>query len=215
MFVKKRKSMVAFKIKVLLLSSKELSPYRRVSVISKRFLSNMFLLMFLMVFRKVDLSFKQWGQWRRKWVEGSIPLSQLQIGLSISWKPCLNLCSRRRLKRNLNLVSNLTPLRLGQLKTLLSEGRINFKRLFFKIFRLSELRIFRSILFHSMTAEKGISKKIMFYFELRNVVSIHCVISTHSNWNNGKKVFWKMTFINFIEGAQFPIPSSFFKSFQT
>ena len=45
----KRKSMVAFNIKVLLLSSKELSPYRRVSVICKSFLSKMCLLMFLIV----------------------------------------------------------------------------------------------------------------------------------------------------------------------
>ena len=51
----KRKSMVAFNIRVLLLSSKELSPYRRVSVICKLFLSKMCLLMFLIVFRKVDL----------------------------------------------------------------------------------------------------------------------------------------------------------------
>ena len=35
--------MVAFKIRVLLLSSKELSPQRRVSVVCKSFLSKMFL----------------------------------------------------------------------------------------------------------------------------------------------------------------------------
>ena len=54
-----------------------------------------------------------------------------------------------------------------------------------------------------MTAEgkKGISKKVMFYFELRIVISIPCVISTHSNGNNVKKVFWRMAFINFIEAA--------------
>ena len=52
LFTTKRKSMVAFKIRALLLSSKQLSPYRRVSVISKSFLSKMFLLMFLIVFRR-------------------------------------------------------------------------------------------------------------------------------------------------------------------
>ena len=51
-----RKSMVAFNIRVLLLLSKELSPYRRVSVICKSSLSKMCLLMFLIVFRKVDIS---------------------------------------------------------------------------------------------------------------------------------------------------------------
>ena len=41
----------------------------------------------------------------------------------------------------------------------------------------------------------------MIYFELRNVVSILCVISTHSNGNNFKKVFWRMSFMNFAEAA--------------
>ena len=41
----------------------------------------------------------------------------------------------------------------------------------------------------------------MFYFELRNVISIPYVISTQNNGNNVKKVFWKMTFMNFIEAA--------------
>ena len=126
----------------------------------------MFLLMFLIVFRKVDLSLERWGQWRRQWAEVSLSLPQLRIGLSESWKPCLNLCSRRWLKPSLNLVSNLTPLRLWQLKTLLLEGRINFKtaKLFLKIFKLSELRRFRSNLLHSMTAEgkKEFRKKLCF-----------------------------------------------------
>ena len=41
----------------------------------------------------------------------------------------------------------------------------------------------------------------MFYFELRNVISISYVLSTYSNGNNIKKVFWRMTFLNFIEAA--------------
>ena len=40
----------------------------------------------------------------------------------------------------------------------------------------------------------------MFYFKMRNVFGI-CVISTHSDSNNVKKVFWRMTFINFIKAA--------------
>ena len=46
---------MASKIRALLLWPKELLPYRGVSVICKSFLSKMFLLMFLIVFRKVDL----------------------------------------------------------------------------------------------------------------------------------------------------------------
>ena len=55
--------------------------------------------------------------------------------------------------------------------------------------------------FNDRRREKGVSKKVIFYFELRNVDCIPCVISTHSNGNNIKKVFWRMPFINFIEGA--------------
>ena len=84
------------------------------------------------------------------------------------------------------------------MKTLLPEGRINLKRLFLKKFKISELRIFRSNLFHSITAEgkNEFLQKVMFYFELKNVTP--CVISNH---NNIKKIFWRMNFINFIEAA--------------
>ena len=66
-----------------------------------------------------------------------------------------------------------------------------------------------------MTAEgkKRFQKKVLFYFELRNVTNISCVISTHGNENNVKKVFWRMTSIEFSEAAQFPVQSSFFKGF--
>ena len=79
--------------------------------------------------------------------------SQLQIGLSESRKPCLNLCSQRWLRPSLSLASNLTPLGLWHLKTLLPERRINFKSFFVKIFKFSGLLIFWSSLFHSITAE--------------------------------------------------------------
>ena len=115
--------MVAFKIRLLLLSSKERSPYRRASVICK---SNHF-------YRKC-----------------LIKMFQLKIG---SWKQCLNLCSLSWLKPTVNLVSNLTPFRLWQLKALLPEGRIKFKSFFLKIFKLTELRIFTSNLSHLMTVE--------------------------------------------------------------
>ena len=117
-----------------------------------------------MIFREVDLSFKKLGQWRRKWPDVSVSLPQLQIGLSESWKLCLNLCSRRWLKPNLNLVNNLTPLGLWQLKTVLPEGRVKFKSVFLKIFKLSELQIFMSSLFHLITAEgkKEFWKKLCF-----------------------------------------------------
>ena len=102
---------------------------------------------------KVDLSFKELGQWRRKRADVSISLPQLRIGLIESWKLCLNLCSRRWLKSNLNLVNNLTPLGLWQLKVVLPEGRMKLKSFFLEMLELFELRMFSSSLFHSITAE--------------------------------------------------------------
>ena len=69
-----------------------------------------YLLMLPIVFRKVDLSFEQLGQWRRKGADVSISLSQLQIELSESWKLCLNLYSQRWFKPSVNLVNSLIPL---------------------------------------------------------------------------------------------------------
>ena len=146
----------------------------------------MFLSILPMISRKVDLSFEKLWQWRRKWADVSISLPQLKIGLSEAWKLCLNWCSRRWLKPNLNLVNNLTPLGLWQSKTLLPDGRMEFKSVFWKIFKFSELWIFRSSLFHLINAEgkKGILKEIMFYFEQRNIIRISCVVCTHRSGNN-------------------------------
>ena len=84
----------------------------------------MLLSMFLILFRKVDLSLKQLEQWRRKWVDVSIFWQQLQIGLREFRKSCLNLFPRRWLIPSLSLVSNLIPLGLWHLKTLFPEGLI-------------------------------------------------------------------------------------------
>ena len=110
----------------------------------------MLLSMFLIIFRIVNISLEWLEQWRRKWVDVSILWPQLQIGLSESRKPCLNLYSRRWLRPSLSLVSNLIPLGLWHLKTLFPEGHINFKSLFLKINKFSELHIFWSSLFHSL-----------------------------------------------------------------
>ena len=84
--------------------------------------------------------------------------------LSESWKLCLNLFSQRWLKPNLNLVNNLTLLGLWQLKTVLPEGLMKFKSIFLNIFKFSELGIFRSSSFYSITAEwkKEFWKKLRF-----------------------------------------------------
>ena len=88
---------------------------------------------------------------RSKWADISLFVPQLQIGLIESQKLCLNSCSRRWFKPSLNLVNNLTPSRLLQLKTLLSEGCMDFKRLFLKLFKLSKFWILMPCLFNSIT----------------------------------------------------------------
>ena len=83
------------------------------------------------------------------------------VSWKVSWKLCLNLCSRRWLKPGLNLVSNCIRFRLLQRKTLFSEGRIIFKMLPLKLVRLSELQMFKSSLFHSNTVEETIFEIIV------------------------------------------------------
>ena len=55
----------------------------------------------------------------------------------------------------------------------------------------------------------------MFYFELRNIISISCVVWSHGSRNNIEYILWRLTSEYFIKAAQFPAPSSFFKGFQT
>ena len=54
---------------------------------------------------------------------------------------------------NLNLVINLIPLGLWQLKMELEDGLLNFKILFLKAEKVLEYLIFNSKLFHSVTVD--------------------------------------------------------------
>ena len=98
------------------------------------------------------------------------------------------------------------------MKIVLPEGRIKFKIVLLKIFKLYELRIFRSSLFHSITAEekKEFRKKLCFTL---NIISIPCVVCTHRSGNNTELVRWTFISENLKKVAQFPVPSSFFKGF--
>ena len=88
----------------------------------------------------------------------------------------MNLCLRRLLKSNLNVVNNLAPLGLWQLKTVLPEGRMKFKSVFLKIFKVFELWIFRSSLFHSIIGEKKeFWKKLCFTF-IRGILLVFPVL---------------------------------------
>ena len=57
-----RQSILAFKMRVLVILFELLSPRRSVSVAWELLLVDMFLLMLLMIFRKADLSFEKLGQ---------------------------------------------------------------------------------------------------------------------------------------------------------
>ena len=85
----------------------------------------------------------------------------------MSWRSNINTTATDRvlqnyvwrwLKPNLNLVHNLTSLGLWQLKTVLPEERMKFKSVFLKIFKLSELRRFRSSLY-----TLNLSRSSLFY----------------------------------------------------
>ena len=143
----------------------------------------MLLSIFLIIFRKVNLLLEKLEQWRRKWVDVSTFWSELQIGLSESRKPCLNLCSRRWLRPNLSLVSNLISLRLWHLKTLFPEGSINLKSFFLKILWVAYILV-QLVPFNNYRREKQMLEKIMFYFELRNIISISYVVWSHGSRDN-------------------------------
>ena len=112
------------------------------------------LLIFRMLFMRINLSSEKRGQWRRQWVVISISIPQLKIGFNESWKLCLNLLSRRWLKPNLNLVSNFTPLGLRQLMMLFEDVCMNCNIFLLKIEKLSEFLILLSRLFHSLTMDR-------------------------------------------------------------
>ena len=78
-------------------------------------------------FRRSVLSFMKLGQWSKKWHVVSISNPQLQIELSESRKPCLNMCSWRWLNSRRSLVRYLIPLVLKQLYVLLGEVLMSFK----------------------------------------------------------------------------------------
>ena len=136
-------------------------------------------------------------------------IPQMQIGLRVSWKLCLNLSSRRWLRPNLNLVINLIPLGLWQLIMEFEDGLINFKIFFLKAKKVSEFLIFKSKLFHSVTVDgkKIIPKKIclplkrgmlLLVFVLYALLSPGSILKRSSgDWPYFEKV------------AEFSIPSSF------
>ena len=121
---------------------KFLSPYRKNWVIWELVFSKMLGLIFLILLRRVNLS----SEWLTSFL-------QLQSGLSISWKLCLNLCSGRRLSPSCSLVSSFTPIGLWQPKILFAVCLMNFRIFDLKMLSVSELRMLESNLFQSVMVD--------------------------------------------------------------
>ena len=115
---------------------------------------------------------------------------QLQTGLAASWKPCLNLCSQRELKHNLNFVNNWIPFGLWQLKALIPERQINCQSF---ILKLLDLWIIQSSLIHSKIVDgKEILFEEMFYFEESYIMHISGNKGLIPSRNDIQQIVWKL-----------------------
>ena len=96
------------------------------------------------------------------------------------WKMCLNLCSRRWQRANLNLVVNLIPLGLWQLKIEFEDSLMNLNILFLKAEKVSEFLIFKSNFFHSMAVDrkKNFWKKLI--YQLLLVLALYAFLKLGS-----------------------------------
>ena len=135
-------------------------PESNVCVTIKLVLLNRLQLMLLKV-RKLYLSLKNIGRWRKKWFMDLIPWPQLHKD---SWKLCLNLCPLKWFKPRWSRLIILIPLRLWQLYTELAAVFINWRMLFLNVRKFSELQRLGSNLFHSeiVDGKKEFLKKLCF-----------------------------------------------------
>ena len=69
--------------------------------------------------------------------------------------------------------------------------------------------------FDNHRKEKETSEGVLFYFEQRIIISIICAAYSNNNRNNVEELIWSLVSKHFRKTAQFPVPSSFFKGFQT
>ena len=122
LLVDKTKSIFKLIILVFSIALKVVLPNSKICVSEKSVVSNSVWSMLPKLFRSV----------RKKWIAHSTSLPQLHIGFSVSWKLCLNLCSRRWLSPSRIRVIYLIPIGLWQSKNELEEGRMNFSMLLLK-----------------------------------------------------------------------------------
>ena len=110
---------LSFVLKVVL-------PNNKFYVSEKSVLPNILWSMLTKLLWSVRRSLLNKGQWRKKWMTDSTSLPQLHIGQVVSWKLCLNLCSRMWLRPSRSSVICLIPIGLCKAKSQLEEGCMNF-----------------------------------------------------------------------------------------
>ena len=146
-------SIDAFRIALLKEFSLFSFPNKRVLTILSSFSVKILESIVAILSKRVCLWRWKFGQWRRKCFVVSVPLPQLHIGSTESWKLCLNLCSFRWLNPILNLVRYLIPRGLWILKILFGKGLIKSRICFLKTWNESAFFTKQSNLFHSVIAE--------------------------------------------------------------
>ena len=124
--------LVTLSMRVFVDISKEALPKRRIWVnfISLVFVKELSIPLF--VLKRVHLWLLNKGQYRNKWVFVSTSRPHEQNGFRVSWKLCLNLCSRKWVRPRRSLVKYFIPLQLQQLETQFGDSLINFNNFFWK-----------------------------------------------------------------------------------
>ena len=143
-------------------------------------------------------------------------LKKRQIEFPRSGNPFYHGCSLPKLALtkvnkvpNLNLVIDLIPLGLWQLKTEFENSLINFRILFLIAGKVLEFLIFKSKLFNDSWWKKRIYKKIMFTTKEGNL-TISSYITCFANARKySEEIFRKLPLKYFEKVADFSIPSFF------
>ena len=130
--VDRTKSVAKWIIFMLFFVLKAVLPNIKVCISQKLVLSNKLWSILTKLLRGMQRSLLYSGQWCKKWMADSISLPQLHMGLIVSWKLCLNICSCRWLRPSRIRVIYLIAIGLWQSKNKLGEGRMNFNSLLLK-----------------------------------------------------------------------------------
>ena len=130
--VDRAKSIVKWIIFMLSFLLKTVLANIKFCVSQKLVLSNNLSSMLTKLLRGIQHSLLYREQWRKKWMADSVSLPQLHMGLIVSWKLFLNICSCRWLRPSRIRVIYLIAIGLWQSKNKLEEGLMNFNTVLLK-----------------------------------------------------------------------------------